>query len=61
MLVKRGSFTLIPNSITHTPNHFLPLFPIHLGVVQKIEMVSRSFLWGDEVEGSKKNTLGEEG
>jgi hypothetical protein len=38
--------TLIESTLPNLPTYYLSLFPIYLGVVNRIEKLQRDFLWG---------------
>jgi hypothetical protein len=46
-LSKEGRVTLIKSTLSNLPPYYLFLFPIPMGVAQRIEKIQRDFLWGD--------------
>jgi len=45
-LSKGGTLTLIKSTLSNLPTYYLSLFPIPLGVTNRIEKLQRDFLWG---------------
>jgi hypothetical protein len=45
-LAKGGRTTLIKITLSNLPTYFLPLFPIPVGVANRIENIQWDFLWG---------------
>jgi hypothetical protein len=45
-LSKEGRSTLIKSTLSNLPTYYLSLFPIPLGVANRIEKLQRDFLWG---------------
>lgn len=43
---KGGRLTLIKITLSNLPTYYLSLFPIPLGVANRIEKLKRDFLWG---------------
>lgn len=54
-----GRTTLLKVTLNLIPNYFLSLFPIPLGVHNKLETVFRRFIWGNG--GEEEDPLGEMG
>lgn len=50
MLSIGGRITLIKSSLTSLPLYYMSIYPIPKGVVNKINMISRSFLWNTNPE-----------
>ena len=44
-LSKGGKVTLIKSTLSNLPTYFLSLFPILVGVAQRLEKIQRDFLW----------------
>uniref|UniRef100_A0A2N9GKR1 Reverse transcriptase domain-containing protein n=1 Tax=Fagus sylvatica TaxID=28930 RepID=A0A2N9GKR1_FAGSY len=52
-LSKGGKVTLIKSTLSNLPTYFLSLFPILVGVAQRLEKIQRDFLWsglGEELK-----------
>lgn len=45
-LSKGGCLTLIKSTLINLPTYFLSLFPMLVGVMNRIEKLFRAFLWG---------------
>lgn len=45
-LSKGGRVTLIKSKLSNLPIYFLSLFPIPIGVANRLEKLHRDFLWG---------------
>jgi len=43
---KGGRIALIKSTLSNLPTYFLFLFPIPVGVANRIETIQRDFLWG---------------
>ena len=50
MLSIGGRITLIKSSISNLPLYYMSLFPIPKGVVEKINKITRAFLWSGDME-----------
>nr|CCA66178.1 hypothetical protein [Beta vulgaris subsp. vulgaris] len=50
MLSIGGRLTLIKSSLSNLPLYFMSLFPIPKGVVEKINKITRRFLWSGDME-----------
>jgi hypothetical protein len=45
-LSKGGRVPLIKSILSNLPTYFLSLFPILVGVINRLEKLQREFLWG---------------
>jgi hypothetical protein len=45
-LFKGGRLTLIKSALSNFPMHYVSLFPIPVGVANRLERLQRVFLWG---------------
>ncbi|KAK2639207.1 hypothetical protein Ddye_027002 [Dipteronia dyeriana] len=52
-LSKGGHLVLIKSVLNSIPTYFMSVFRMPIGVVNKIERLQRSFLWGDGIEKRK--------
>lgn len=52
-LSKGGRLTLIKSTFSNLPTYYLSLFPLPVGVANRIEKLFRAFLWGGMGEESK--------
>lgn len=50
MLSIGGRLTLIKSSLSNLPLYFMSLFPIPKGVIEKINKITRQFLWSGNME-----------
>ena len=46
-LSKGGRLTLIKSTLSNLPTYSLSLFPIPVGVVNRLKKLQRDFLWGE--------------
>ncbi|KAG2711915.1 hypothetical protein I3760_04G100300 [Carya illinoinensis] len=52
-LFKGGRITLIKSTLSNIPTYFLSLFPLPVGVANRMDRIFRAFLWGG-MENEKK-------
>ncbi|KAG6631973.1 hypothetical protein CIPAW_13G126100 [Carya illinoinensis] len=52
-LSKGGRLTLIKSTLSNLPTYYLSLFPLPVGVANRIEKLFRAFLWGSLGEENK--------
>jgi len=45
-LSKGGRLTLIKSTLSNLPTYYLSIFPILVGVANRLEKLQRDFLWG---------------
>uniref|UniRef100_A0A2N9ED53 Reverse transcriptase domain-containing protein n=1 Tax=Fagus sylvatica TaxID=28930 RepID=A0A2N9ED53_FAGSY len=57
-LSKGGKVTLIKSTLPNLPTYFLSLFPIPVGVAQRLEKIQRDFLWSGVGEEFKFHLVG---
>jgi hypothetical protein len=43
---KGGPITLLKSSLSNLPTYFMSLFPLSVGVANRIKKLHRDFLWG---------------
>jgi hypothetical protein len=45
-LSKGGRLTLLKSTLSNLPTYYLSLFPISLGMANRLDKLQRNFLWG---------------
>jgi hypothetical protein len=45
-LSKGGRLTLLKSTLSNLPSYYLPLFPIPVGMANRLDKLQRDFLWG---------------